>query len=41
MLILNISVSSSLVLRTKSYEPKKICVILENRGKRPLEVIES
>ena len=34
-------VSSRLVLPIKSYEPEKICVILENRGKRPLKVIES
>jgi len=38
---LNIKVSSNLVFIIKSYEPEKICLILENRGKNPLEVIES
>ena len=41
MLILNIQASSSLVLPIKSYEPEKICLILENRGKQPLKIIES
>ena len=31
MLILNISVSTNLVLPIKSYEPEKICLVLENR----------
>ena len=30
-----------LVFVFKSYEPEKICLILENRGKHPLKVIES
>jgi len=34
-------VSQSLVLLIKSYEPEKIYLILENRGKHPLKVIES
>ena len=32
MLILNIYISSNLVFVIKSYEPKKIYLILENRG---------
>ena len=31
----------NLDLHIKSYEPKKICLILENRGKHPLKVIKS
>ena len=34
-------VSSNLVFVIKSYEPEKICLILENRGNHPLKVIES
>ena len=34
-------ISLSLDLPIKSYEPEKICLILENRGKHPLKVIES
>ena len=34
-------ISSNLVFVIKSYEPEKICLILENRGKHPLNVIES
>ena len=41
MLILNMQISSRLVLLIKIYEPEKICLILENRGKLPLKVIES
>ena len=41
MLILNIQVLSTLIFVTKGYEPEKICLILENRGKHPLKVIES
>ena len=41
MLILNIKVSSNLVLLLKSYEPRKIILNLEIRGKYPLKVIES
>ena len=41
MLILNIQVSSSLVLPFKSYEPEKIFLILENRGKHRLKSLES
>ena len=33
-------ISSSLVLPIKSYEPEKICLILENRGKHPIKVVE-
>ena len=33
--------SSSLVVLINSYEPEKISVILENRGKHPLKVTES
>ena len=40
-MILNIQVSSSLVLPIKIYEPEKICLILENRGKHPLKFIQS
>ena len=40
MLILNIQVSSNLIFVIKSYEPEKICLILENRGKHPLKVRE-
>ena len=36
MLILNTS-----VLPIQSYEPKKNCLILENRGKQPLKVIKT
>ena len=32
---------SFIILPIKSYEPEKICVILENRRKHPLKVIES
>ena len=35
MLILNMQVSSNLVFVIKSYEPEKICLILENRGNAP------
>ena len=38
---LNIYVSSNLVFVIKSYEPEKICLILEKRRKLPLKVIES
>ena len=38
---LNIQVSLNLVFVIKSYEPEKVCLILENRGKHPLKVIES
>jgi len=31
----------SFVLLIKSYGPEKICLILENRGKLPLKVIEN
>ena len=31
----------NLVLPIKSYEPEKICLVLENRGKHPLKIIES
>ena len=31
----DIQVSSNLVFVIKSYEPEKICLILENRGKTP------
>ena len=41
MLVLNIQVSSSLVLLIKSYKPEKICLILENRRKHPLKIIKS
>ena len=41
MLILNIQLSSRLVLPIKSYEPEKICLILENREKHPLKVIQT
>ena len=41
MLILNIRGLSNLVLPIKSYEPEKICLDLENRGRHPLKVIES
>ena len=34
-------ISSSLILPIKSYEPEKIRLILENREKHPLKVIES
>ena len=37
MLILNIQVSSRSVIPIKSYEPEKICLILENRGKHPVK----
>ena len=37
MLILNIQVSSRPDLPIKSYEPEKICLILENRGKHPVK----
>ena len=40
MLILNIQVSSSLVLPIKSYEHQKIFFILENKEKRSLKVIQ-
>ena len=33
--------NGSLILPIKSYEPEKICLILENRGKQPLKVIQS
>ena len=36
-----IQVSLNLVFVIKSYEPEKICLILENRGKPPLKVIRS
>ena len=32
---------SSLILPIKSYEPEKICLISENRGKHSLKVIQS
>ena len=38
---LNIQVPLSLDLPIKRYEPAKICLILENRGKHPLKVLES
>ena len=41
MLILNILISSNLVLLIKSYDPEKICLILGNREKHPLKFIES
>jgi len=41
MLILNILVSSSLILPIKSYEPEKTSLNLKNREKHPLKVIES
>ena len=37
MLISNIQISSSLILHIKSYQPEKLCLILENRGKYPLK----
>ena len=39
MLILNIGLMG--ILPVKRYEPEKICLILENRRKHPLKVIES
>ena len=41
MLILNIQVLSNLVFVIKSYKPGKIYLILANRGKHPLKVLES
>jgi len=41
MLILNMQVSSKLVFVIKSEEPEKMGLILENREKHPLKVIES